>query len=106
LTHNVSVAVPSGSRIQQDCIGSTKNRPNIDAQHPKVLALHIGRAAGVLLCIITELKAYFHFDDDGARINERIHAMWNALMPVPEIKELYDERYAQLMKDKRIIPTP
>jgi len=79
-----------------------EERPKIDAQHPKVLALHIGRAAGVLLCIITELQAYFQFDDDGARINQRIHEMWNSLTPVPEIKELYDERYAQLMKDKQI----
>jgi hypothetical protein len=79
-----------------------EDRPKIDEQHPKVLALHLGRAAGVLLCIVTELQAYFQFDDDGARINERIHAVWDALLPVPEIKELYDERYDQLMKDKKI----
>jgi hypothetical protein len=30
-------------------------------------------------------------------INERIHKMWNALMPVFEVKELYDERYSQLI---------
>ena len=28
----------------------------------------------------------------------------DALMPVLEVKELYDERYAQLMKDNRINP--
>jgi len=81
-----------------------EDRQKIDEQHPKVLALHIGRVAGVLLCIITELQAYFRFDDDGARINARIHAIWNALSPVFEIKELYDERYAQLMKDKGMNP--
>jgi len=81
-----------------------EDRPKMDEQHTRVLAMHIGRAAGVLLCIITELQAYFRFDDDGARINNRIHAMWNALMPVPEIKEMYDERYAQLLKDKHIDP--
>jgi hypothetical protein len=48
------------------------------------------------------MQAYFRFDDDGARINERIHEMWDALMPVLEVKELYDERYAQWMKDNRI----
>lgn len=79
-------------------------RENMDAQHPEVLALHLARAAGVLLCIVTELQAYFHFDDNGARINERISVMWKALTPVPEIKELYDEHYAQLMKDKHITP--
>lgn len=81
-----------------------EERPKIDVQHARVLFLHIGRAAGVLLCIITELQAYFLFDDDGARINERIHAMWNALMPVFEIKELYDERYGRLMKERHIDP--
>jgi hypothetical protein len=81
-----------------------EDRPRIDEHHPKLLFMHIGRAAGVLLCIITELQAYFRFDDDGARINERIHAMWNALMPVFEVKELYDERYAVLMKDRHICP--
>jgi len=79
-----------------------EDRPKIDAQHPRLLALHIGRAAGVLLCIVTELQAHFRFDDSGARINERIHEIWNALMPVFEIRELYDERYAQLMSDRHI----
>jgi hypothetical protein len=30
--------------------------------------------------------------------------MWDALMPVFEVKELNNERYSQLMKDKRIEP--
>ncbi len=75
-------------------------RPKVEETHPQVLAMHIGRAAGVLLCTITELQAYFHFD--GADINKRIHEMWAALMQVFEVKELYDERYAQLMKDQGI----
>ena len=77
-------------------------RPDIEAVHPRVLYLHIARAAAILLCIITELQAHFHFD--GANIDERIHKMWNALMPVFEVKELYNERYSQLMRDKRIEP--
>jgi hypothetical protein len=81
-------------------------RPEIDAKHPQVLAVHIGRAAGVLLCIVTELQAHFRFEDDGARINQRIHEMWKALMPVYEVKELYDEHYAQLMKDRHIQEHP
>lgn len=81
-----------------------EQRENIDQTHPRVLFMHIGRAAGVLLCIVTELQAYFRFDDDGARINQRIHEVWKALTPVPEIKELFDERYAQLMKDRGIGP--
>ena len=76
------------------------DRPKIDEQHGWLLSLHMARAAVILLCIITELQAYFHFDD--ANINERIHKMWNALMPVFEVKELYDERYCQLMTAKGI----
>jgi len=78
------------------------DRPKIDEIFERVLFMHIGRAAGVLLCIVTEVQAYFKFDDDGARINERIHEMWNALIPVAEIRELYDGHYDQLMKEKGI----
>jgi hypothetical protein len=54
----------------------------------------------MLLCIVTEVQAYFRFD--GARINERIHEVWQALKPAFEVKELYDQRYGQLMKSTRI----
>jgi hypothetical protein len=33
------------------------------------------------------------------------HEIWNALVTAPEVKELYDSRYAQLMRDKRIRAT-
>ena len=81
-----------------------EQREKLDAIFPTIFSMHIPRIAAILLCIVTELQAYFRFDDNGARINQRIHEMWNALMPVFEVKELYDERYAQLMKDKRINP--
>ncbi len=79
-------------------------RPQIDQVHPFKIAPHISQAAGVLLSVVTELQAYFHFDPNGARINERIHEVWNALMPTFTVKELYKERYEQLMKDKGINP--
>jgi hypothetical protein len=81
-----------------------EERPKIEAVHLRVFSSNIARAALMLLCIITELQAYFHFDDDGARINERIHKMWEALRPVFEVKELYNERYCQLMREKHIEP--
>jgi hypothetical protein len=81
-----------------------EERPKIEAVHLRVFSSNIARAALMLLCIITELQAYFHFDDDGARINERIHKMWEALRPVFEVKELYNERYCLLMKEKHIEP--
>jgi hypothetical protein len=81
-----------------------EDRDKLDAIFPTIFSMHIPRIAAILLCIVTELQAYFGFDDNGARINQRIHEMWNALMPVFDVKALYDERYAQLMKDKRINP--
>lgn len=77
-----------------------EDREKLEAHHIHVLSLHLPRAAAVLLCIVTELQAYFRFE--GADINKRIHAMWRALMPIFDAKELYDERYARLMADKRI----
>lgn len=80
-----------------------EDRPKLEEVHPIKLGTHISQAAGVLLSVVTELQAYFRFDDDGARINERIHEVWSALLPTFTVKKLYDERYAQLMKDKGII---
>jgi hypothetical protein len=79
-------------------------REQLDERHPDFMTMCLSRAAAVLLCMVTELQAYFHFDDNGARINERIHKMWNVLMPVFDIKELYKERYEKLMKEKGIHP--
>jgi hypothetical protein len=68
----------------------------------RMITRHIGRVAGILLCILTELQAYFRFD--GANINTRLQQIWEALVPLPEIKELYDERYAKFMQQKGIVP--
>jgi hypothetical protein len=81
-----------------------EERLKLDKGYLEMRSATIGRAAIVLLCLITELQAHFHFDDAGARINERIHEMWNVLMPSFDVKELYDERYKKLMEDNRIWP--
>ena len=81
-----------------------EDRPKIDEIHPLKLSTHLSQAAGVLISVVTELQSYFQFPSNGARINERIHEVWNALMPTFTVKELYEERYAQLMKIKGINP--
>jgi hypothetical protein len=68
------------------------------------LSTHFSQLAGILISVVTELQAYFRFDDAGARINERIHEVWNALLPRFTVKELYDGRYAKLMEDRGIKP--
>ncbi len=77
-----------------------EERTELEDKHLRALSTHISQAAAVLLCITTELQAHFHFG--GANIDERIHKMWKALMPAFVVKELYSERYEQLMKDKGI----
>jgi len=75
-------------------------RPGIEKMYLAFLTRHIGRAALILLCLITEIQMYFRFE--GADINNRIVNMWDALMGFFEAKELYDERYAALMKERGI----
>ena len=79
---------------------SHEQRQKMEEQHPRVLSLHLARAALVLLVIVTEVQAAFRFD--GANINGRIQQMWDALMPVPEVNELYKKRYRELMAERGI----
>ena len=77
-----------------------EERPLIDDAHDRAMSLHLMRAEILLLAICTEVQAAYKFKDDGARINERIMESWQALQPAMEAKEIYDEHYEQLMKDK------
>jgi hypothetical protein len=91
--------LPVGSYYMQDCLPHDY-RPKVDASYGIFLSTHLGRAATVLLCMLTEVQAYCHFD--GANLNERICKVWAVLVSLFETKELYDGRYAKLMADKRI----
>lgn len=73
-----------------------------DEQFVFINSLHLFRAAYILLCIVTEVQLYFHFLD--ANIDSRIHAMWGILIKNFETRELYDQRYADLMKARGINP--
>jgi hypothetical protein len=78
------------------------DRPKIDDALLRMRALHMMRASVVLLSTITELQVFFHFRD--ANIDSRLHKVWNPVLVHMEARELYDGRYAQLMKDKGIVP--
>jgi hypothetical protein len=93
--------VPVGSYYLSDFLPHD-TRPKVEGSYELFVSAHIGRAASVLLCIITEVQAYAAFDD--ANINKRIVKVWDALVPVFETKELYDGRYAKLMADRGISP--
>jgi hypothetical protein len=79
-----------------------EERAKVEESYDLFLALHLGRSATVLLCLLTELQARCRFD--GANINERICKVWDALVPLFEAKELYDGRYRRLMQEKGILP--
>lgn len=78
-------------------------RPKIDEAYPRMMSYHIISAATLMLSIITEVQAAYRFEDSGARINERILEGWQALIPAMDAKEIYDNHYLQLMKDKGIL---
>ena len=75
-------------------------RPRLEELSLRDIFNHMALSAAILLCLLTELQAHFRFD--GARINERLHAVWDVLVPAPAVKDLFDARYAQLMQDSGI----
>ncbi len=93
--------VPVGSYYVTDLLPH-EDRPKVDESYEVFVTTHLGRAATVLLCIITELQAHYRFE--GANIDERICKVWNALLPLDEAKELYDGRYRKLMQERKISP--
>ena len=99
--NNVTIAsAPLASFYFKDFLPH-EMRPKVESGYDGFMTIHLGRAAAVLLCIVTEIQAYARFE--GANINERICAVWNALMPMYEVKEMYEGRYADLMKQKGIL---
>ena len=91
--------IPHAAFFIEDTFPQEK-RPQLTEIFPRVMTMHLTRAAVLLLCTITEVQCRCRFN--GAGINERIHQMWDALLPMYEVKEFYDERYRTLMEDKGI----
>jgi hypothetical protein len=77
-------------------------RTQFDTAADTMISMHLKRVVGILLCALTEVQAHFRFD--GARINQRLHKGWDAVLPAAEIKELYDMRYKKLMEERGITP--
>lgn len=75
-----------------------QNRAELDMSN------HMGRAAGLLLSLLTEIQAKFKFE--GHNINKRLHKAWRDVQPFFEIKELYDNRYKLLMEQSNITDAP
>jgi hypothetical protein len=93
--------IPIGAYYVSDFLPH-ENRLKVDESYDLFRSTHIGRAATVLLCLLTEIQAYCRFD--GANINDRVAKIWEVLILRPEVKELYDGRYATLMIERGISP--
>jgi hypothetical protein len=71
-------------------------RPIIREAAERHITVHVGRAAGLLLCLATEVQHFCKFD--GANIDQRISDMWAAIWPVVEVRDLFDYRYKALLR--------
>lgn len=61
------------------------------------IAMHVGRTAAILLCLLTEVQHFYKFHGP-ARIDERLAEIWTAVLPFFEAKELYQSRYRGLLR--------
>lgn len=73
-----------------------EHRPELQDADERYISLHIARAAGLLLCVLTEIQHFWKFA--GANIDKRISEIWSAIVLLPEVKELFDYRYKGLLQ--------
>jgi len=77
---------------------------NLDDFRLRSLFMHFARAAVLLLCLLTEIQHYFKFQ--GANIDKRLREIWTAMLPIYEVKELYDFRYDSILRERAPETTP
>jgi hypothetical protein len=83
--------IPVGAYYLNDFLPH-ENRENVEESYDLFVSTHLGRAATVLLCVVTELQAYCRFDC--ANVDHRICEVWAALLPFPSTRELFEARYS------------
>jgi hypothetical protein len=93
--------------VARDRIPHEMRTPELDNYRLRHFFMHFARAAVLLLCLLTEIQHYFKFD--GANIDTRLRDIWAAMLPIYQAKELYDFRYAALLRNPvtgAATPTP
>lgn len=83
--------------IARDRIPHAMRTPELDNYRLRHFFMHFARAAVLLLCLLTEIQHYFKFD--GANIDKRLREAWTAMLPIYEVKELYDFRYDAILRE-------
>jgi hypothetical protein len=92
--------VPVGAYYMNDFLPHD-SRDQLEVTYDLLVSTHIGRSSTLLLCMITELQAYCGFE--GANINHRTCEVWSVLLGFPPTRELFDGRYAALMRDRGMV---
>ena len=62
----------------------------------RTISMHIGRASGLLLCLLTEIQHYCKFQD--ANIDRRSSEIWSPLIVMLEVRELFEYRYRDILR--------
>jgi hypothetical protein len=86
--------------IAYDSLPHRMRNDALDNYSLRNFTMHFGRASGLLLCLLTEIQHYFKFDD--SNVDTRLRDIWIAILPMYEIRELYDFRYKSILR----IPLP
>ena len=74
----------------------TRHHDKLEEAAERALSMHVFRAGGLLMCLLTEIQRFCRFND--ANIDERLAETWAGMLEIYEIRELYDLRYRSLLK--------
>lgn len=81
--------------IARDYLPHEMRTSKLDNYRLRLFFMHFARAAALLLCLLTEIQHHFRFQ--GSNVDRRIREIWTAMLPIYEVKELYDFRYGLLI---------
>jgi hypothetical protein len=90
--------------IATDRFPHEKRDDVLDDMVLRQLTMHYGRAAGILLCLLTEIQHFYKFN--GSDIDKRLSEIWTAMLPLYEVRELFDYRYWALLREPVTEPSP
>ncbi len=81
-----------------------QHHERLDEATERALAMHVFRAAGLLMCLVTEIQHFCKFE--GANIDQRLADTWASMLEIYEIEELYELRYRSLLKQSILSRSP
>ncbi len=76
-----------------------EDRPHLESLFPQIMGMHLGRAALLLLCLVTEIQLRIRYKE--ANVTSRLIEAWDGLAPLPEAEELFNEHYKGVFVARR-----